>query len=91
MMLPLEIIFCIFQNIEIEERIRLRVVCKRWYSLLLDPGLLRHLNFYRPGKYDWGLFKAQPCLDLALSNATNVVTLNLKECEPLMDPSQAEV
>ena len=81
MMLPLEIIFCIFQHIKIEERIRLRVVCRSWYAFLLDPGLLRHLNFYRPHRFDnWAFCTAGRCLDLALSNATKVFSLNLKQC-----------
>lgn len=78
MMLPLEILLSIFQHLGLKERLRLRTVCRSWSTLLLHPAVLRHLDL----SYYWQS-SDERYLDVALSYATNVVSLRLDYCDPI--------
>ena len=81
MMLPLEILFLIFQHLRIEERIPLRLVCKTWNTLLFHPVVLRRLKFYE-FEACWELWYER-YVDMALSLATDVRWLSFFQYECL--------
>lgn len=80
MMLPLDILFYIFKYLRIEERLRLRTVCRRWSTLLIYPAVLRNLDFSAELESDWEVFDER-YLDIALFHATSVVSLRLFQCD----------
>jgi len=70
--LPLELSLYIFSFLNIQERFRLRVVCRRWRDILFHPFLLRHIAIRDVDNP----YKLCACLNFA----EHIITLDIFNC-----------